>query len=506
VKVGIDLGTSYSLIARTNSAGNPTLLPDASDKGMFHTPSVAYISGRSAFVGQMAEDLLEQDPSKQIVRYFKRAFGTRTPVFTDVDGTVWLGETVGALVLKKVRFDAEGHTSEPLKAAVISVPAHFTDPQRKAVQAAAMMADIPLLGLVDEPVAAALHYGVSTTSRDQVIVVYDFGGGTFDTTVLSLDNKGVYVLAKGGLTELGGKEFDEEVARLVSEQFEQAFGRSVVMNHRVHSELRRVAESMKIEICDPLRKTVRRTVLLGGHALEVEVPREIFEQRIAPHVEKTTAVLCDTIREAGLAPKDVHSVLLVGGTSMAPLVRQRVGAILGKGPQVRFHDPSKAVAFGAALHASQLSGEGLAAGVPDEFRGVTGYHVGVRTINPETGQTSIDTLIRKNHPLPSRARKTYFTSRPGQERMVLELVQFRDASETPISLGQLVVGPLPSPRANYPISVTVEYREDGTVHVTAFDAQTGIELVNTFGREDDGGLRDLASQRQLVRCMLINNA
>jgi molecular chaperone DnaK len=189
-----------------------------------------------------------------------------------------------------------------------------------------------------------------------------------------------------------------------------------------------------------------------------------------------------------------------------PLVEERLRLVFNRpGQQVFHHEPSKAVAYGAAIHASQLAGEAELYHIPPELRGVTGYGVGIRTLDTSTGRVAVDTLIKKNMPLPVRVAKTYYTSRPNQERIVLDFVQFRDPREATISLGQLVVGPLNAPRPNYPVEVTTEYKEDGTVVVQAYDAQTGVELQQAFSRSGEDGAGHLAAQRSLVRGTIINN-
>jgi molecular chaperone DnaK (HSP70) len=506
MNVGIDLGTTYSLVSRLDYDGRPVLMPDQSEQDVFHTPSVVCVASPIAFVGRMVEQLLEQQPTLSAIRFFKRQFGETDPIFFDEQGTPWFPETVAALVLKKLRFDAESFATSPVEAAVITVPAHFNDPQRKAVLSAAMMADLPVLGLVEEPVAAALHYGVATSSRDQILVVFDWGGGTFDATVLSLDARGVYVLAKAGLTELGGKEIDEKVGEMVLTQFEGALGAPLTLTARVLLELRRVSEELKIELSAPGRTRVRRPVLLGGQAVEVDISRQSLERAIAALIDQTEEVTLACIKDAGLTPSDAHAILLVGGTSMLPAVEARMRRLFTHdGQRVLYHEPTKAVAFGAAMHAVQLNGEASRYQVPPEFKGVSGLSVGVRTVNPQTGRIMIDTLIKRNMTLPVKVVKTYYTARPNQERIVLELVQYGDSGGEVISLGQLIVGPLPSPRQNYPIEVTVENREDGTVSVQAYDAQTGVELAQVFGRESEGGFAHLATQRALIRSTVINN-
>jgi molecular chaperone DnaK len=316
----------------------------------------------------------------------------------------------------------------------------------------------------------------------------------------------VYVLAKTGLTELGGKEIDERVGEMILSQFERALGRPIATGARTLLELRRVSEEIKIELCFPGRKGVRRLVLLGGQAVEVEITAAGFEAAIKDIVEQTEAETLNCVREAGLQPHDVNHVLLVGGSSLVPLTETRLRQIFSHpGQSVLYHEPSKAVAYGAALHASQLSGEAELYQIPPELKGVSGYNVGVRTVDPSSGLATVDTLIKKNMPLPIKVRKTYYTSRPRQERIVLDVVQYRDARDKLVGLGHLVVGPLNAPRQNYPVEVTTEYRVDGTVAVEAYDAQTGMELAAVFGGDSEGGGANLALQKALVDSTLINN-
>jgi molecular chaperone DnaK len=250
---------------------------------------------------------------------------------------------------------------------------------------------------------------------------------------------------------------------------------------------------------------MKQTVLLGSEAVDVTVRRSDFEKLIAPLIDQTEQEVLRCVNDAGLSLRDVDSVLLVGGSSMVPMVSARLKLLFHEGQRIQFHEPSKAVALGAALHASQLAGDAQRHNIPPEFRGVTGACVGVRTIDPQTGRVAIDTIIKKNMPLPVQTRKTYYTTRNNQERIVLDFVQFQSAGESVVSIGQLVVGPLPSPRRNYPIEVTVENRDDGTVSVQAYDADTGVELSQVFGRNEEGHADNLGTQRALVRSTFINN-
>lgn len=505
MKVGIDLGTTFSLISQLQTDGRAILLPDNSFKEVFATPSAVHIQEQNASVGYLVDTLVEQNPDLPVVRFFKRSFGTQDPIYFDKSGNGWYAETIGALVLKKLKFDAESHTGELLDGAVITVPAHFNDLQRKAVINASMMADIPLLGLVEEPVAAALHYGVTSNSKDQVIVVYDLGGGTFDVSLLSLSNEGVYVLAKDGLTELGGKEFDEAIGAMILEQFEKTFHQPLQINALTSLQLRRISEEIKIELSIPNKAFLKKHILIGNNALEITIYRKDFELAIREMIEETIAVTMRCIDGAGLRETDIDALMLVGGSSMIPYIRERLQKVFSHSRQnIFFHEPMKAVAYGASFRAAQFSGEASEYDIPAEFRGVTGHNIGVQTLNPQSGRVEIDCLIKKNLPLPARSTRTYYTTSATQNRIRLKVVQYIEQGGEVVHLGELVIGPLPNPGINYPVEVTLENTQNGTVRVEAYDPNTGVELEQEFGTQKDGAM-NIALQRQLVRNTFINS-
>jgi molecular chaperone DnaK len=501
MRIGIDLGTTYSLVARLDGSGVPLLLPDRSFKDTILTPSVVHLSGLGAYVGQAAETLVAHDPTLPVLRFFKRHLASGKPLAYQ-QGTPWYSEAISALVLKKLRIDAEIHAAQDVEGAVITVPAHFDHRQRRSVEAAALMADLPLMGIVEEPVAAALYYGTTGPRDEQTLLVYDLGGGTFDATVLHVTASGVQVLSKDGTTDLGGKEVDERVADIILDQCRKA-GIDPRLDQVSLLQLRRISEGLKIDLCKPGTTGVRQTVLLGSDAVEVSIRRKVFESRIQDLLDRTETILDRCLAGAGLEKQDVDVVLLVGGSSEIPTIRERL-ALRFNAPHQRilFHEPTKAVAKGAAMHAAQLSGDADRYRIPPEFRGVTGHHLAIRAIDDRTGRVQLDLLIRKNMPLPARATKIYYTA-PGQRRLVIELVQFiEEGSE--INMGSLVVGPLPDRPGSYPVEVTIAYRNDGTVEVEARDPDSGESLRRTFGDDTAEGLRHLATQQQLVRATDLN--
>jgi molecular chaperone DnaK len=482
--VGIDLGTTYSLISRVGKNGMPELIPDNHKHDIFTTPSVIHVDGDTAYIGDFLEKKLERNPGLPLIKFFKRHFGETKALYIDKDGTPWYPESLAALLLKKLKIDAETYTSENIEGAVVTVPAHFNDKQRKAVLNAGALIGLPIISLLEEPIAAAMHYGITHKKYNKTILVYDLGGGTFDLTILSMDSNGIYVMAKDGHTDIGGKEFDEVIGQLILEQFKNTFGSEPVLDARASLHLRRFSESLKVELCMPGTPFVEKVCLIGDDSLEVHVRRKDFETKITPYLEECEEILMRCIKSAGVEMNDIDTFLLVGGSSMAPIIRKRLQNIVNNDKtEILTHEPMRAVVYGAALHAVQLSGKKVDYDLPPELRGVTGHNLGVRAFNPKTGREVIDNLVKKNMPLPSTNSKTYYTSNPDQKRMRLEIIQYIDKGVQEVNLGHLTIGPLPSNQANYPIEVKIEHRKDGTVWFGAKDPKTGLEIEKEFGEE-----------------------
>lgn len=501
--IGIDLGTTFSLAATVGRNGEPILLPDNSNKNLFHTPSAIYIEGETAYIGNVIEARLEQNPGLPVLRFFKRNFGENKPLYIDSDQTPWYPESLAALILKKLMIDAETYTSQQVEGAVITVPAHFNDKQRKCVLNAASLINLPVLGLLEEPIAAAMHYGITNKKYDKTILVYDLGGGTFDVTILTMNQDGVYVMAKDGLTDLGGKEFDEKIGEIILNQFKEALGFELPMDARSLLHLRQISEEIKIELSIPGTTFVDKVCLLGKHSLEVHISRKQFEQAIQSLIGRTEEIIDRCIKSVGLDYSDIDTAILVGGSSMIPMIKKRLGSIYNlEHQEIHAHEPMKAVTFGAALHAVQLSGKKVEFDIPPELRGVTGYNLGVRAINPKTGRVIIDNLVKKNMPLPSVNEKTYYTTSSEQKKMRLEIVQYIDKGTDEHDLGNLLIGPLPSNQINYPVNVKIENRKDGTVWFRALDPKTGMEIEKVFGDGEDG-MSSLPRQKAVVNSTLI---
>lgn len=506
MKAGIDLGTSYSLIAKVTAAGQSELIPDATFKSKISTPSVIHLAEKKALIGWQALQYQELYPNDtQLLSFFKKDMGIEEPYTYDEKGNPWYPEGLSALLLKKLKSDCEIYSGQFLDGAVITVPAHFNDTQRRAIIYAAHLADIPLLEMIDEPIAAAIHYGLhANTEKERVLFVYDFGGGTFDATILTINDKGIYVLSKDGNTNLGGKNIDDIIKQLILPQISdnQPFENWNAFNWL---QLQKIAEELKMEFSLSNARFIQKEILIGNQIHPILLSQSQFEHNIENILHKTIECSKRCIEQSGLKVNDIDDFIFVGGSSQIPKVQQFFCKEMGvEASKTKSHLPMIAVAHGAALFAAKLAGDGSDHNLPPEFKGVSGYYLGIKTIDPKTKKVMIDTLLQKNLPLPLKAIKTYFTSNQLQDKIVLDVVQYTesDASDAS-SIGRVIIGPIEKPQVNYPIEVNLEIGTNGCVTVKTFDPLTRNEVRNTFSPEVSFS-STMLQQKQLILQTVIN--
>jgi molecular chaperone DnaK (HSP70) len=504
--IGIDLGTCNTLCATLSMDGAPVIVPDGIFRDYQHTPSMVIIDGPQILAGGMAEMSEESQPGPPAIRYMKRSFGQGRPLYIDTDGRDWYPETLAALLLKKVRFDAEIQGMQSVKGAVITVPAHYNDAQRKSVLEAAKLADLPLLGLLDEPVAAALHYGNQVNLMDQLVLVYDLGGGTFDLTLLTRSGNTLHVLAKDGISNLGGKEFDELLMDDILQQYKSVFGVVPEMTVPTMQRLSRMAENLKIGSATAGSADWRYqwVSLGGGRMFEYAFSRKSFEQKLETKMAQTTEVLGRCLEGLGITPAMLNKVVLVGGGSKLPLVRKyienRIPALKDK---VEQYEPMQAVAKGAALHAANL-GNGTG-GL--ELKSVSTYHIALdnRQSNHTDSKNNLhyDKLILKNSPLPVAARRNIQFVSNGFDRLRLQLVQFWEESGEIFELGSVNAGPFDASAAPLNFELMIENRINGTIGLKLL--HNGSDVPIAFQRNNSGKQYLFEHQKKLIESVVVNN-
>lgn len=494
MNLGIDLGTTFSLAAYLNPQGVPTLVPDVQQPQQFRTPSVVGVQGRQAWVGQALEDQLLDEPAWPVARGFKQYMGSDAPAYADGQGRAWPPEALSALVLAKLLRDVEAHAAEPVEHCLITVPANFTDAQRKATQGAAALAGLRRVSLIEEPIAAAAYYGFTRRDAEQTLLVYDFGGGTFDASVLHIADGRLYVLATEGDNQLGGRGIDQALVQALVAEVRQRWGLDVGGDAAALETLRRYAEAAKIGLSQPGQGLMRKTLVLGGRACELALSPQQVQAAVQPAVDATLEACRRALDGAGLGWAQMDQVLLVGGSSLLPQAVRGLSALSGKPPAALVaRHPHQAVAYGAALLATATTGTSL----EPVHQGVAPYHLGLR-VRGDQGQPQLQVLVKRNSPLPARAATTVYTHRADQARVILDIVQSKGPDEPAHSLGHFAFGPLRAPRLNYPVELQLAYDAEGLVRVTARDLVTGEALQREFAAGGETDLQRLTLGRDLL--------
>jgi molecular chaperone DnaK len=489
--VGIDLGTTFSLISYVNASGTPTLIPSKRDPQRFQTPSVVHIGERGALVGDLVEELLQEEAALPVARFAKLMMGQPGKhAFTDHLGRNYSPEAVSSLVLRKLKEDAESALSEPVTGAVITVPANFNDAQRQATVNAGRLADIPVLGLVEEPLAAATFFGLNTKGGERLIFVFDIGGGTLDATILSATPEGLYAIATEGADNIGGKNFDELIMGIVADQFRGQFGSDPRNDAEAAQRLRAFATKSKIELSSPNVGVISKPVILGGKSLRVTFSRAQFESAAEPWLEACQEVCERALKSQSLAWDDIDELILTGGSSLVPAVERRVREMSGLQPaRIRREQPHASIAYGAALLAEQFHGSKKTAAPPLKQQ-VTSNELGLRVFDPKERKPVFHAMIEKNVPVPVTAKQTFYTQKAEQTSLSIELLQRKDPFTPPETLGQFTFGPIRRPEAGHPVSLEMGYDGTGRVTVTATDGRSGESVAREFSKQGEADLTE----------------
>lgn len=356
---GIDLGTTYSAVASIDEFDRPTVV--ANDINEQTTPSAVYFeSEENVVVGIEAKNMAEIEP-EAVVQFVKRFMGRRDEFLFEHDGRQYEPEEISAIILKGLVEKAQQTLDDDISDVVITVPAYFDEAQRVATRNAGVMAGLNVLDIVNEPIAAAFSYGVQNKEAEETILVYDLGGGTFDVSVIRVDSEGVRILVTGGNHELGGKDWDDRLINWLATAFEEENGVNPLTDPHAHQELRMKAEAVKKRLSQKMKDPF--TFSFAGNHSRIEVAREKFEEITADLLDQTVQVTKETLEELTEKTGDnsIDRILLVGGSSLMPMVKERIDKEFGVESQI--HDPAECVAKGAAVWAVKARINGLAESV-----------------------------------------------------------------------------------------------------------------------------------------------
>lgn len=464
--IGIDLGTTNSCVA-VMEGGDPVVIANA--EGARTTPSVvSFQANGDRLVGQVAKRQSITNPDKTIIS-IKRHMGTGHK--TNIDGKDYTPQEISAMVLQKIKADAESYLGETVTQAVITVPAYFNDSQRQATKDAGKIAGLEVLRIINEPTAAALAYGLDKMDTNQKIFVYDLGGGTFDVSILELGDGVFEVKATNGDTKLGGDDFDQKIIDFIAESFRAENGIDLRNDKMALQRLKEAAEKAKIELSSSTQTIINLPFITadatGPKHIDLTLTRAKFNELTHDLVQRTIEPMRKALNDAGLSIGEIDKVLLVGGSTRIPAVQEAVKNFTGKDPS-KGVNPDECVAVGAAIQGGVLTGD---------VKDVLLLDVTPLTLGIETLGGVATPLIERNTTIPTRKSQVFSTAADSQTSVEIHVVQGeRQMAPDNKTLGRFTLsGIAPAPRGIPQIEVTFDIDANGIVKVSATDKGTGKE-------------------------------
>ncbi|ABD39905.1 Chaperone DnaK [Methanospirillum hungatei JF-1] len=468
--LGIDLGTTNSCMA-IMEGGKPVVIPNA--EGGRTTPSVvAFTKEGERLVGSLAKRQAITNHKNTVISV-KRDMGTSKKI--ELNGKSFTPQEISAMILQKMKADAEAYLGEEIKKAVITVPAYFNDAQRQATKDAGTIAGLEVLRIINEPTASALAYGIDKED-DHTVLVYDLGGGTFDVSILTLGDGVFEVKATSGNNHLGGDDFDKRIIDYLVAEFKKKEGIDLSKDPMAMQRLRDAAENAKIELSQKQKTNVNLPYITtdssGPKFLDIDLTRAQFEQLISDLVESTIGPVKQALSDSGLKPSEIDRVLLVGGSTRVPIVQQKVKELLGKEPDKGIN-PDECVAVGAAIQGGVLAGE---------TSDIVLLDVTPLTLSIETLGGIATPIIDRNTTIPTKKSQIFSTAADNQTSVEIHVVQGeRKLANDNFTLGRfMLTGIPPAPRGIPQIEVTFDIDANGIIHVTAKDLGTGNEQAITI--------------------------
>ena len=494
--VGIDLGTTYSAVAVVNQYGKPEILTNR--EGERITPSVVLFEGEDPIVGSIAKRSAVANPFN-VIQFVKRQMGDKSWKFRTESAEAYTPEEISAMILRRLKEDAEALLGTEIQDAVITVPAYFDDAQRKSTQDAGKIAGLNVLRIINEPTAAALAYGLDKLDQNQTILVYDLGGGTFDVTIMRLSSKGLRVLSTGGAKNLGGFDWDNAIMNYLNEEFKKRGGMDLLDDPMLEQDLREKAEIAKKTLSSRQRTTVFLSA--GGVNASINLTREKFEEITRHLVKQTEKIMQFVLEDANLEWKDIDRVLLVGGSTRMKSIPESIERLTGIKPSIDVN-PDEVVAMGAAIQGMLIyMKEGKIQNSQTfpmvEVQDVNSHSLGVVALD-ESGNEVNSIVLKKDTAIPARVSGHYTTTIDYQNQLHIQVTEGEDTDLDYVKIvGEGIIDLPPYPKGA-PLEVVFEYDSDGIIHLSVIDS-TKNELIGELDIERTSNLTEEEVKEKQIR-------
>lgn len=501
---GIDLGTTFSAIAVVNKHGKAEII--ANREGERITPSVVLFDNETPLVGSMAKRSAVASPDN-VVQFVKRQMGNPSWKFPTESGQVFSAEDISAIIIKRLKEDAELILGEAIDDAVITVPAYFDDAQRKATQDAGRIAGFNVLRIINEPTAAALAYGIDKTEQKQTILVFDLGGGTFDVTIMRLGEGGIDVVATGGNRNLGGFDWDNAIMNFLNEQFKQQGGSDLFDNPTLQQDLRDKAEIAKKTLSSRDKTSVFLSA--GGKTVSITITLAEFEQITESLLKKTASIMEFVLEDGGLQWTEIDKILLVGGSTRMKAVPALIEKVTGKKPSMEVN-PDEVVAMGAALQGILLQiKEGKADLVEREsfplveINDVCSHSMGVVS-HDEMGLPHNSIVLNKNTAYGTKVSDVFATLSDRQTALDVQVTEGEDTDIRHVKIvGGAEVSIPPYPKGA-PVEIFFEWNLDGMLNVTVFDRTSNRQLKEIKIKREGLNERQVEEKKKQMSRITVN--
>jgi len=510
--VGIDLGTTFSALAILNAIGKPEIVPNADGERL--TSSAIFFDEENPDIIRVGIEAINSRHlnAERSVRWIKRHMGD-TDYCKNIDSKKWTPEELSSLILRKLKHECSAEHGE-ISDVVISVPAHFDEVRRKATMNAGAMAGLNVIGIVNEPVAAALYYATARHVSGKVLV-YDLGGGTFDVTIMDVKGHQIQIACSQGDHSLGGVDFDREILKILEERYRDKFNAELVDSDEDRANYEDEAEDIKKTLS---RRVVAKKMLYGpAGSMRVEITREMFEKAISSLIARTDILVEVALEEAALEPDGIDKVLLVGGSTRIPLVQEGLEKMFGFAPE-KTVNVDECVALGSALHAGltmlrekpDAVPTGISSGLGDiDLTDVCNHSYGTicAPVDKETGRRVIENriILKKNTPLPCESTQTFYTMSKGQTDVKVAITQGEDTDVEYINKIATYKFELPPDRrAECPIKVTYSYDANQRMHCRFQDIDSGRVLevdlsLNKNGEMSESNIKQKVNQTESLK-------